>query len=168
MMRLEPHVAMDSSEALFSWLGRLAAIHAGFDLVPFLNDLQIKPREIEIDANGAYERLADLAGVSIRQMAQRHFFSVGDRRLRFRSETFAVEFAPKVHRMVCPLCLEGEGGADSLRGPRAWRFRLLWTVRYCAACPKHLVGLVSPVHKGTGYVPEHDTARVVGDRLCRN
>lgn len=165
MMRLEPHVAMDSSETLFSWLGRLAAIHAGLDLVPFLNDLQIKSREIEIDANGAHERLADLTGVSIGQMAQQHYFSVGDRRLRFRSETFAVEFAPKVHRMVCPLCLEEEGGGDPIRGPRTWKFRLLWTVRYCAACPKHLVGLVSPVHKKVGYVPEHDTARAVGDRL---
>lgn len=165
MMRLQPHVAMDSSETLFSWLGRLAAIHAGFDLVPFLNDLQLKSREIEIDANGAHERLADLTGVSIRQMAHQHYFSVGDRRLRFRDETFAVEFAPKVHRMVCPLCLEEEGGGNPVRGPRTWKFRLLWTVRYCAVCPEHLVGLVSPVHKGAGYVPEHDTARAIGNRL---
>ena len=35
-----------------SGAGRLAAIHAGLDLVPFLNDLQIKSREIEIGADG--------------------------------------------------------------------------------------------------------------------
>lgn len=165
MMRLQPHVAMDSSETLFSWLGRLAAIHAGLDLVPFLNDLQIKSREIEIGADGTPARLADLTGVSTAQMARQHYFSVDSRRLRFRAETFASEFAPKVHRMVCPLCLKEDGGSDPVRGPRRWRFRLLWTVRYCAACPRHGVGLVSPVHKEMGYVPAHDTARAIGARL---
>ncbi len=150
---------------MFSWLGRLAALHGAFDLAPFLNDLQLRSREIEIGVNDTHERLAGLTGVSTGHMARQHYFGLDGRRLRFRNETFAVEFAPKVHRMVCPLCLEEDGGSDPARGPRAWRFRLLWTVRYCAACPTHGVGLVSPMHKGTGFVPEHDTARAIGARL---
>ncbi len=164
MSALQPHVPLDECETVFSWVGRMAAIHANTSLVPFLNDLGIPPRDLETGQNGAHERLGDLTGVSPSAVARQHFFATDARRLRFRGENFAAEFAPKVHRMVCPLCLQRDQ-ADVARGPRVWRFRMLWTVRFCAACPEHRVGLVPAAHREMGYVPEHDTGRAVGDRL---
>lgn len=165
MTRLEPYVPLDPAETVFSWLGRMARIHADYSLVPFLNDLKLRTRDLETGANKALERLSSLTGVNVRTMALQHFFVTDARRLTFRAETFAAEFAPKMLRMVCPVCLAEDGGTDAARGALKWRFRLLWTVRYCAACPKHKVGLVRSAYRGMSYVPDHDTARAVGERL---
>lgn len=165
MSLLIPKVFIDPDETLFSWLGRTAAIQADADPIRLLHDLGILPRDVEMGANDAIERLAQITGEEAERLSLNHTISVSNRRLRYRSEEFGFRFLSGAQKPVCPICLEEDGGVDPAVGFKSWRFKPLWQIRFCPVCPAHGTSLVNAYEKDAGYVPSQDLARSVGVRL---
>lgn len=67
-MTLTPFVSISPDETLMSWATRLAAVHTGETLVPFLRDIGIKPAEMLISSDSVIARLADVTGADATEL----------------------------------------------------------------------------------------------------
>lgn len=67
-MTLTPFVSISPDETLMSWATRLAAVHTGETLVPFLRDIGITPAEMLISSDSVIARLADVTGADATEL----------------------------------------------------------------------------------------------------
>lgn len=139
-MTLSPFVPISPDETLMSWATRLAAVHTGETLVPFLRDLGLHPDEMLTGSDVAITRLAEVTGADPNDIRRQTIQTLEWRRYDLRGERFETEFMKGASVSCCPACLlddDDEGGSALLRrGRLAWRFRPVRT------CPIHGIALL--------------------------
>lgn len=138
---LTPRLPFDSAETLLSWGTRLAALHTGSRLIPFLRDLAINPQAFVTNSADAVARLGEMTGENPEALQPNLLHRRGSRLFELRGETFGVEFMKGRMTAFCPACLteDEEGG----RVAHAWRRgRLTWMLRPVRTCPDHGLPLI--------------------------
>lgn len=139
-MVLQPFIEIDTEETVMSWATRLAAVHTGEQLVPFLNDIRLPLSEILKGTNEALSRLCEVTGADFSRLRRNAIHSVEWRKYDLRGEAFSAEFTRGESTGFCAACLLED---DALGAPAASRKgRLLWLVRAVRTCPRHSLPLV--------------------------
>lgn len=139
-MILSPFVPINSDETLMSWATRLAAIHAGETLVPFLRDIGIDPTKMFVGSDGVIGRLADVTGADPDDLRRQTIQTLEWRRYDLRGERFETEFMKGSFVSCCPACLlddDEEGQSVLMR-----RGKLVWRLRPVRTCPIHRIALL--------------------------
>lgn len=141
MPTLSPFLPFDPVETPISFATRLAALHTGGRLVPFLHDMGVKPGALCLGDAEAVRQLCALAGVDSAPVLRNTAHTVGRRRANLRGEEITAEFLSSPDTVFCPSCLAED---DAARGyiPGARRGRLAWTLRPVRTCPHHQIALV--------------------------
>lgn len=139
-MILSPFVPINPDETLMSWAARLAAIHVGETLVPFLRDIGLHPDEMLTGSDVAITRLAEVTGADPDDLRRQTIQTLEWRRYDLRGERFETEFMTGASVSCCPACLlddDDAGGSVLLR-----RGRLAWRLRPVRTCPIHRIALL--------------------------
>jgi len=155
-MMLAPHVPFDPEESPLSYAARLAGIHTGGRLIPFLRDLEFEPEDMVSNKEEALSRLAELSGVPIGDLRANAPVPLGGRTYVLRGELVTAEFLANPHTMFCPACLAEDDRGAGRRG------RWQWTLSVVRTCPRHKIALVrrtkkrwdDPFHELDCRVPE--------------
>ena len=139
-MKLTPFVPISPDETLMSWATRLAAIHTGETLVPFLRDVGIEPNEMSVGSDSVIERLTEVTGADPDDLRRQTIQTLEWRRYDLRGERFETEFMKGAFVSCCPACLldDDEAGQSVLMR----RGRLAWRLRPVRTCPIHGVALL--------------------------
>jgi hypothetical protein len=140
MSVLFPHLPFDPAETPLSFATRLAAFHTGLRLVPFLNDLGIRYKDLVSGEHAAIERLGAVAGVDPDTLLHNAPVRVGKRRYDLRRDRITAEFLSSPHTVFCPACLMEDDQTRDGQGGRLGRF--IWTLRPVRTCPAHRLPLV--------------------------
>ena len=146
MPTLFPFLPYDPVETPLSFAARLAALHTGGRLGPFLRDLGIKPIDLAAGAAGAVKRLCDQAGVAADAALHNTARNVAPRRFDLRGATVSSAFFSSPDTVFCAACLLEDDAATGGDGMR--RGRLTWTLRPVRTCRHHDIALHhrAPVH----------------------
>lgn len=153
---LAPHVPFDPEESPLSYAARLAGIHTGGRLIPFLRDLEFEPEDMAANKEEALSRLAELSGVPIGDLRANAPVPLGGRTYVLRGELVTAEFLANPHTMFCPACLAEDDRGAGRRG------RWQWTLSVVRTCPRHKIALMrrtkkrwdDPFHELDRRVPE--------------
>ncbi|AXQ95515.1 TniQ family protein [Cereibacter azotoformans] len=138
---LTPRLPFDSAETLLSWGTRLAALHTGSRLIPFLRDLAIDPQAFVTNSADAVARLCEMTDEDPVVLQPNLLHRRGPRQFELRGETFGVEFMKGRMTAFCPACLaEDEEGGGVPHARR--RGRLTWMLRPVRTCPDHGLPLI--------------------------
>jgi hypothetical protein len=140
MPTLFPHLAHHADETPLSFAARLAALHTGGRLVPFLNDIGVNPVRLATGDRASIERLAAASGVDPERLLRNAAVSVAKRRYDLRGHAVTAEFLSSPDTVFCPDCLQEDDERASKPGGRRGRF--VWTLRAVRTCPVHHVPLV--------------------------
>lgn len=135
-MKLAPHIPFDAAESPLSFATRLANIHTGERLVPFLRDITIDPADMAANDEKALTRLADVSGVAVEALRANAAVPVGKRTYDLRGELVSAEFLANPHTVFCPACL----AQDDRRGLRHGRWE--WALSVVRTCPYHEIPLI--------------------------
>lgn len=138
---LFPILPFDHKETPISFATRLASLHIGSSLAPFLRDMEMKASELAAGKDHAIGRLAEVAGVDVADLRHNSVRSLGNRWFDLRGNRLSAEFFANPYTVFCPACLRED---DKLGGDPALvrRGRLLWTLRPVRTCPVHGIGLL--------------------------
>lgn len=136
MSALFPYLPFDPEETPISFATRLAGMHIGSSLAPFLRDIEVKAGGLLAGNDLALDRLADMAGVDVADLRINSARSLGNRRFDLRGNRLSAEFFASPYTVFCPACLRED---DKLGGDPALvrRGRLFWTLRPVRTCPVH-------------------------------
>ncbi|MDF2234174.1 TniQ family protein [Albimonas sp. CAU 1670] len=147
MTTLFPHLPFDPTETPLSFATRLAALHTGDRLTPFLTDLGIRADRLARGDETSVRRLCEVADVD-REAALANTAIGGERRrYRLRGFDISAEFLANPATVFCPACLREDDARDP-RAALARRGRLAWTLRPVRTCPAHGIALVQRAPKG--------------------
>ena len=138
--RLKPILPIHTDETLMSWVTRLAGLHTGDMLVPFLNDYQIVLADLVQGKDSVVQQLSDITGMDPSRLRWQAPQQIGIRRYRLRNEEVAVEIFRGTRTGFCPACLledDERGDPSSHR-----RGRLLWIFDPVRTCRKHSIELI--------------------------
>ncbi|MEX5562626.1 TniQ family protein [Pseudophaeobacter sp. 1A16562] len=136
MDKLYPSLPFASGETPLSWAARLAALHTGGGLRPFLNDMDVPFMPLASGHADAIRRLCELAGQDHNVVGHNTIRSLDGRRFELRGEVFSKDFMTGRVTRFCPACLvEDEGGA--IRPHVRRRGRLEWLLAPVRVCPRH-------------------------------
>ncbi|MBB1499272.1 TniQ family protein [Paracoccus sp. MC1862] len=141
MPTLFPFLPFDPFETPVSFATRLAALHTGGRLVPFLHDIGVRSAALAAGDTEAVQRLCALAGIDSAPVLRNTARTVGRRRADLRGEEITAEFLSSPDTVFCPACL----AQDDIKGgdnPGTRRGRLAWTLRVVRTCPHHEIALV--------------------------
>ncbi|WP_265502701.1 TniQ family protein [Paracoccus beibuensis] len=139
-MILSPFVPINPDETLMSWAARLAAIHVGETLVPFLRDIGLHPDEMLTGSDVAITRLAEVTGADLDDLRRQTIQTLEWRRYDLRGERFETEFMKGSDVSCCPACLlDDDEEAQSVLMRRG---RLAWRLRPVRTCPIHGITLL--------------------------
>ncbi|MCF8487234.1 MAG: TniQ family protein [Rhodobacteraceae bacterium] len=140
MNHLKPILPIRSDESVLSWATRLAGLHTGGSLVPFLNDIGVKLNNLITGADAAVDRLAEMTGVDAVELRRNTPRQVDQRRYELRGNAFSVELFRGNSIGFCPMCLAED---DQAGDPRRFRLgRLNWWVRAVRTCGRHQIPLM--------------------------
>lgn len=140
-MLLKPCLPFDPEETVLSWGTRLAALHTGGGLVPFLHDLSIDTQKFLVEVETEIDRLCDLAGQDPAALEPNRIRRLDRRQYALRGEQFSVEFTKGRQTAFCPACLvKDEQGRKDPHAHR--RGRLIWKFRAVRTCPEHGLPLI--------------------------
>lgn len=139
-MTLRPFIPINPDEMLMSWATRLAAIHVGETLVPFLRDIGLHPDEVVTGRDVAISRLAEVTGADREDLRRQTIRTLEWRRYDLRGERFESEFLKGSFVSCCPACLLDDDQAGSSALTR--RGRLGWHLRPVRTCPVHGISLL--------------------------
>lgn len=140
-MLLKPYLPFDPEETVLSWATRLAALHTGGGLVPFLHDLLIDMQQFVVEADTALDRLCELTGQDPAALEPNRIRRLDRRQYALRGEEFSVEFTKGRQTAFCPACLAAD--ANGRKDPHAYRRgRLIWKFRAVRTCPEHGLPLI--------------------------
>lgn len=143
-MMLRPFLPIVSDETLASWVARLAAVHGGETLIPFLTDIGIHPTEMLKGSHFAVTRLADVTGADPVDLLHQTIRVLEWRKHELRGERFEPEFLKGSFTAFCPACLLEDDRAGSSN--RLRRGRLMWKLRPVRICAIHGTFLVIRRH----------------------
>ncbi|WP_424979978.1 TniQ family protein [Leisingera sp. S232] len=136
MGKLYPSLPFAPGETPLSWAARLAALHTGGSLRPFLNDMDVPFMRLAGGHPDAIRRLCDLACQDHKVVEHNTIRSLDGRRFELRGEAFSAEFLTGSVTRFCPACLaEDESGASRPHARR--RGRLEWLLAPVRVCPRH-------------------------------
>jgi hypothetical protein len=174
-MLLSPYLPFDPEETVLSWGARLAALHTGGGLVPFLHDLMIDMQQFVVEAAPAVDRLCELTGQDPAALEPNRILRLDRRQYALRGEEFSVEFTKGRQTAFCPACLvEDEQGRNDPHAHR--RGRLIWKFRAVRTCSDHGLPLIERCnmswddryHELPVHVPETGKALIaLGDAMER-
>ncbi|WP_265502743.1 TniQ family protein [Paracoccus beibuensis] len=139
-MTLTPFIPINPDETLMSWATRLAAIHVGETLVPFLRDLGLHPDEMLTGSDVAISRLAEVTGANPDDLRRQTIQTQEWRRYDLRGQRFETEFMKGSYVSCCPACLLDDDEAE--RSVLLRRGRLAWRLRPVRTCPVHRIALL--------------------------
>lgn len=140
-MLFKPHLPFDPEETVLSWATRLAALHTGGGLVPFLHDLSIDTQNFLVEAEAEIDRICDLAGQDPAALEPNRIRRLDRRQYEMRGGQFSVEFTKGRQTAFCPACLAADG--DGRKDPHTHRRgRLIWKFRAVRTCPEHGLPLI--------------------------
>lgn len=139
-MILSPFVPINPDETLMSWAARLAAIHVGETLVPFLRDIGLHPDEMLTGSDVAITRLAEVTGADPDDLRRQTIQTLAWRRYDLRGQRFETEFMKGSDVSCCPACLLDDDEAE--RSVLLRRGRLAWRLRPVRTCPIHRIALL--------------------------
>lgn len=140
-MSLFPFVSPNASETGLSFAARLAAIHTGGRVVPFLNDLSINATSFARGEEGAIMALCERAAVPAEVMLANTPVSIGKGRYRLRGEIISADFLSNPQTAFCPQYLL----ADDRSGPEAAQVRVgrfEWPLGVVRTCSEHGMSLI--------------------------
>jgi len=158
MTQLFPHFPFDPIETVQSFAARLAFLHTGGTLLPFLQDIGIKPAELMSSEVSAIERLAEVSGMAVSSISQNTAVRVGKRAYDLRGAQVSAEFMARPAPVFCPACL---GDDDALSGePKLRRGRWIWTLSVVRTCPTHGLPLIARAKQAWS-----DELHEMGDRV---
>jgi hypothetical protein len=135
-LKFAPIFPFDAAESPLSFATRLAKLHVGDRLVPFLRDIDIEPDDMAANDERALTRLADLSGVSVEDLRANAPIPVGDRIYNLRGELVSAEFLASPYTVFCPACL----AQDDQTGLRRGRWE--WVLSVVRTCPHHEIPLL--------------------------
>ncbi|WP_417587228.1 TniQ family protein [Pararhodobacter oceanensis] len=135
-MKLAPHILFDPAESPLSFAARLAKIHIGERLVPFLRDIDIDLGDMAANAEKALAQLAEVSGVAIEDLRFNVAVPLGERTYDLRGELVSAEFLASPHTVYCPACLAQDDRIGLRRG------RWEWALSVVRTCPQHEIPLV--------------------------
>lgn len=138
---LFPFLPYDHAETPLSYATRLAAMHLGSSVGPFLSDIGTKADALLRCEGEALDRLADVTGVDVTDFHRNSVRNLGGRQFDLRGNVFSAEFLSSPHTVFCPACLR-EDNACGTDPARNWRGRLIWTLGPVRTCPSHELILV--------------------------
>ncbi|MCZ4368836.1 TniQ family protein [Sulfitobacter dubius] len=136
MSALFPYLPFDPEETPISFATRLAGLHIGSSLAPFLRDIEVKAGGLLAGSDLALNRLANMAGIDVADLRINSARSLGNRRFDLRGNRLSAEFFASPYTVFCPACLREDdksGGNPAL----VRRGRLFWTLRPVRTCPVH-------------------------------
>ncbi|SFR18861.1 TniQ family protein [Poseidonocella sedimentorum] len=138
---LFPFLEFDPEETAISYAARLASLHIGSSVLPFLRDIEVKASDLLACKDQALERLASMAGVDVADLHRNSARSLGKRWFDLRGNVLSAEFFANPYTVFCPACLREDdaGGADPALARRG---RLIWTLRPVRTCPVHGLALI--------------------------
>ena len=128
MTVLSPNLPFMADETLLSWAARLAALHTGGRLIPFLNDLGIAYPAI---IGGKLEEillLCDATGQDPAPVLRNTMFNIDRRSFTLRGEAFAKKFIAMQSTRFCPACLATDSASNSPINAARYS-RLSWALR---------------------------------------
>lgn len=140
MNHLKPILPIRSDESVLSWATRLAGLHTGRSLVPFLNDIGVKLNNLITGADAAVDRLAEVTGVDAVELRRNTPRQVDQRRYELRENAFSVELFRGNSIGFCPMCIAEDDQAGDPK--RFRRGRLAWWFRAVRTCRRHRISLV--------------------------
>lgn len=141
MDKLYPSLPFAPGETPLSWAARLAALHTGGGLRPFLNDMDVPFMRLAGGHADAIRRLCDLACQDHKVVEHNTIRSLDGRRFELRGEAFSAEFLTGSVTRFCPACLaEDESGASRPHARR--RARLEWLYSPVRVCSDHQLPLI--------------------------
>lgn len=140
MTRLRPNLPYDPEETPISWATRLAGLHTGGELLPFLHDIRIPYGDMQVNRESALERLCELTGEDRDPVFANAIHLLSWRHYALRGNPFTAEFLHGKSTMFCPACL----AEDDARGRPAVhrRGRTIWLFRPVRTCPHHNLPLI--------------------------
>lgn len=139
-MMLRPHLPIEPDESMMSWATRLAAVHAGETLIPFLRDICLHPDEMLKGSLLAVARLAEVTGADPNDIRHQSIRTLEWRRYDLRGELFEAEFLKGSVTSFCPACLLDDDCAGPSMTHR--RGRLMWRLRPVRTCAVHGTSLI--------------------------
>ncbi|WP_134726029.1 hypothetical protein [Paracoccus luteus] len=78
---------------VMSWATRLAAVHTGEQIVPFLNDIELPLNEILKGTDEALSRLCEVTAADFPHLRRNAIHSAEWRKYDLRGAAFSAEFA---------------------------------------------------------------------------
>lgn len=142
MSKLTPFLPYDPEETPVSWATRLAALHTGEAVVPFLHDIGIPTGDIWVNRESAIQRLCDLTGQDLEQVRDNMVHVLAWRSYSYRGHAFSAEFLNGPETKFCPACL-AEDDAQGQRPALDRKGRAIWLFRPVRTCPKHRIALMT-------------------------
>ena len=141
MSRLRPHLPFDPQETHLSFANRLAALHTGGRVQPFLRYIGIDSMRYVAGGEAEVRKLCDLADVDPESVLANVPRKVAKRRYLLRGDPISAEALSRPATVFCPLCLQEDDTVRAAGGPgRTGRF--LWSLSVTRTCPVHGLPLV--------------------------
>ena len=140
MSVLVPFLPFDPSETPMSFATRLASLHLGWRVVPFLRDLGIRPEALAGGEIEAVEQLAAIADVESAALQWNSASRIAKRRFNLRGHELTAEFFASPETAFCPACLIEDDKVHS-EPATVRRGRLEWALRPVYTCPIHGLAL---------------------------
>ncbi len=130
MSALFPILPFDQEETPISFTARLASLHIGLPILPFLRDIEVKAHELAGCKDDALERLAFVSGIELAELRRNAARSLGNRSFDLRGHVFSAEFFASPYTVFCPACLREDDrrSAQRARTPEPSRLRC-WSGR---------------------------------------
>lgn len=141
MTKLRPFLPCDPAETPVSWATRLAALHTGESVLPFMHDIGIHIEAMRVNRDSAIEKLCAITGEDPDRVWPGTIKLLSWRNYALRGIPFTTEFLHGKNTMFCPACLaEDDAKGDCPAAQR--RGQTIWLLRPVRTCPKHHLPLV--------------------------
>jgi len=141
MTQLFPNFPFDPIETPQSYAARLAWLHTGGTLLPFLQDIGIKPADLMGNDTGAIAALAEITGEDMSVLSKNAAVRVAKRTYDLRGSQVSAEFMARPATVFCPACLAEDDAVSGVPGLR--RGRWFWTLSVVRTCPEHGLPLIA-------------------------
>jgi|GEM_PF-718268 len=140
-MTLRPILPVLPDETITSYLRRVAAFHAGMDVFPFLNALNLSRAAVIDPAPDTFDRITEITGQSRDELHRMVIRSVQPRIRALGNEQFHTEFVNLKQTSFCPACLLEDAAPGSPSGGLRVG-RISWRLQPVRTCPHHDIALV--------------------------
>lgn len=114
MFKLAPHLPFDPIETPLGYAVRLAAVHTGGPIGPFLRDIGVSLPDLARGQSAAIGMLSDHAGVKRSALMANAAEAVGRQSFHLRGTEVSVDFLHTSGTVFCPACLRDDDIASGV------------------------------------------------------